>query len=56
MEMLILNRNIKKNEQEKQKKTSVMLTLPLRPPSRNLLINALNRRGLRAKPTMTKES
>jgi hypothetical protein len=33
-----------------------MLILSLRPQSRNPLINALNRRGLRVKPAMTKES
>jgi hypothetical protein len=35
---------------------AVMLTLSLRSPSRNPLINALNKRGLRVKPAMTKES
>jgi hypothetical protein len=34
----------------------VMLTLSLRPPRRNPLINALNKRGLRVKPAVTKES
>jgi hypothetical protein len=36
--------------------TDGMLTLSLRPPSRNSLINAPNRRGLRVKSVMTKES
>jgi hypothetical protein len=35
---------------------SVINSLSLRPPSRNPLINAFNRRGLRVKPAMTKES
>jgi hypothetical protein len=33
-----------------------MLTLSLRSPIRNPLINALNKKGLRVKPTMTKKS
>jgi hypothetical protein len=44
------------NKIKSEVKSSIMLTLSLRPPSRNLLINALNRRRLRVKPTMTKES